>query len=120
MIIRALDSTNKDWTFGVGKHNYFFDQNAIAQNIETRLLSFYRDCFFDRDAGVDWFRLLGTKTTEQEITLSCRRIILQSYGVVKINSLSVSYTGRRLFITYDIDTIFTSKYSQSVEVVSNA
>lgn len=119
MIIRALDSLG-DWTFGIGKNNYFFDQKAIVENIQTRLLSFFRDCFFDMNAGIDWFRLLGTKSTEQEIILSCRRVILQSYGVAKVNDISVSYTGRDLRLVYNIDTIYTSKFSQDLEVATNA
>ena len=118
MIIRALD-TSHDWTLGIGKNNYLFGQKAIVENIETRLLSFFHDCFFDMNAGVDWFRLLGTKTTEQEIILSCRRVILQSYGVVRVNSISVAYTGRNLSLIYNIDTIFTSAFSQNLEVVPN-
>ena len=119
MIIRALD-TNHDFTFGIGKNNYLHGQAAIAENIDTRLLSFVNDCFFDINAGVDWFRLLGTHSTEQEIILSCRRVILQAYGVVRVNRFSVSYTGRTLRLEYNIDTIFTSQFTQALEVMQNA
>lgn len=119
MIIRALD-TNHDFTFGRGKNSYLSKQLAIAENIDTRLLSFFNDCFFDTQAGIDWFRLLGTKSTEQEIILSCRRVILQSYGVVRVNRFSVSYTGRNLRLEYNIDTIFTSQFTQALEVMQNA
>ena len=118
MIIRTL-TTDHDFTYGIGKNNYLRDQNAIAENIDTRLLSFFRDCFFDMTAGVDWFRLLGTKTTEQEIILSCRRVILQSYGVVKVNSISASTNGRNLILSYNIDTIFTSAFTSNLEVAAH-
>lgn len=119
MIIRALD-INGDFAFGIGKNNYLNGQMGIAENVKTRLLSFVGDCFFDTQAGIDWFRLLGTHSTEQEIILSCRRVILQSYGVVRVNRFSVSYTGRSLRLEYNIDTIFTSQFSQALEVMQNA
>lgn len=52
MIVRALD-INGDWTFGQGKGNYLTNQAAIAQNVQTRLLSFLGDCFFDPTAGIN-------------------------------------------------------------------
>jgi hypothetical protein len=119
MITRALD-VDHDWTFGIGKNNYLTEQKAIVQDINTRLLSFFRDCFFDMDAGIDWFRLLGTKSTEQEIILSCRGVILQSFGVVRVNSISSSVSGRRIYLTYNIDTIYTTQFSQALEVMPHA
>lgn len=116
MIIRALDN-NHDFTFGLGLQNYLRDQNAVALNIKTRLLSFFNNCFFDLEAGIDWFRLLGTKNTEQELQLQCRSVILQSYGVIKINSFSSSIQNRGAIIQYNIDTIFSSKFSQNLEVL---
>jgi len=116
MIMRALD-TDHDWTFGQGLTNYNRDQKAIAENVQTRLYSFLNDCFFDLAAGIDWFRLLGTKGTQNEILLNCKAIVLQSYGVVRVNSMSVNVTEtRRIFIEMNIDTIYTRNFSQLVVV----
>lgn len=117
MIIRAL-SSDHDFQFGLGLQNYLRNQDAIAENIQTRLLCILNDCFFDKNFGIDWIRLLGTKSTEQEIKLQCRAMILQSYGVVRVNSISVSVTNRRILLQYNIDTIFTSQFSQNLEVPS--
>ena len=118
MIIRSLDSTH-DWQFGKGKQSYEVKAPAIAENIQTRLLSFVNDCFFDRNAGVDWFRLLGDKGTKDEITLSCRAIILQSFGVVRVNSLSAALdANRHLTLSYNIDTIYTTNLNQSLEILN--
>ncbi len=120
MIIRALDATG-DWTFGQGKQNYLIGQKAIALNIQTRLLSFLNDCFFDLNAGIDWINLLGSTNTKVQIELSVKAVILKSYGVLRINSLSSSFVGRRLSLTYNIDTIFTANFTQSLnEVINNA
>lgn len=116
MIFRSLDGEG-DWNFGKGKESYLTDNNAIAMNIQTRLLSFFRDCWFDPDAGIDWLRLLGSKSTEQEIILNIRGTILQSYGVNRVNSIALQHSGRSVIISYDIDTLFTQNSSQIVEVL---
>jgi len=118
MIIRSVDNDH-DWNFGKGLQSYFKDEKAIAMNIETRLLSFVNDCFFDQEAGVDWIRLLGAKSTREEIILSCRAVILQSFGVVRINELDASALSiRNLTLTYNIDTIYSSQFENTVEVLN--
>lgn len=112
MIIRALDTAG-DWTFGKGKQNYLSENLAIQQNIQTRLLSFFNDAFWDMESGVDWTRLLGTPGTKEEIVLTCRAVILQSYGVTAMNNISAVYYSntRNLIISYNINTIYTSNFS---------
>ncbi len=121
MIIRALTSDH-DWTFGQGKSNYLSNNNAIAENIQTRLLSFLGDCFFDMQAGIDWISLLGTKNTKDEIVLSCKAVISNSYGVVRVNSVDIVATNdiRRAVITYNIDSIFSTSFTQSTGVSQSA
>jgi hypothetical protein len=115
MIIRALTGDH-DWTFGQGIQNYLTNDAAIAENIQTRLLSILNDCYFDLGAGVDWIRLLSTKGTQNEIQLSCKAIILASYGVFGVNSIVAQLVGRALMITYNINTIFTTQFTQTIEV----
>lgn len=118
MIIRALDA-NGDWKFGQGKQSYKVGQEAVMENIETRLYAFLNDCWFDMTAGIDWLRLLGDKNTREEIVLSARAVILQSYGVVRINHISVSVSAqRRMILQFNIDTIFTSQFNRTLEVFS--
>lgn len=115
MIFRAL-TIDYDWEFGKGIQSYLKDTQAIGMNIRTRLLSFLNDCFFDSQAGIDWIRLLGTRSTKEEIILNCRAIILQSFGVTKVNSISSEFTNRNLSLTYEINTIFSQGFSDSLEV----
>lgn len=119
MIIRALDSDG-DFVFGHGKQDYFTDNAAIAENIRTRLLSFFGDCFFDLEAGVDWFSLLGYPATVEEIQLSCRAVIANSAGVVNVNDVSVvqNRDERTAFVNYNVDTIFSANYNGGVEVTN--
>jgi hypothetical protein len=117
MIIRALDE-NSDFSFGKGKQSYAFGQNAIAQNIQTRLISFFKDCWFDTEAGIDWYRLHGSLNTKQEIELRVRAMILQSYGVVKVNSISVVYSGttRNSLLQYSVVTIYSQNVVNTVGI----
>lgn len=106
--------------FGKGLESYLRQNNAIGMNVKTRLLSFFRDCWFDQNAGIDWLRLLGSKNSETEIKLQCRGVILQSFGVRKVNEITVSTENRNLQVEYNIDTIYSTNYTQFLEVITNA
>lgn len=115
MIIRKIDGEN-DWTFGKGLSNYAFNEEAIDENIKTRILSWVGDCFFAINEGVDWKSRLdiGQQVPlEQEL----RAIILQSYGVEGINAVQVDFSGRtRLFtVNYDIITFFSSSFQRELQ-----
>ena len=70
------------------------------------------------NAGADWTRLLGTPGTKQELILTCRAIILQSYGVNAVNSIDAVYYGstRNIIISYNTNTIFTSNFSVQLQI----
>ncbi len=110
MIFRALTPT-KDWTFGQGVQCYLHDQPAIELNIETRLKCFLADCFWATDFGIDWWNLLGTRnpTAQANILIAVRTMIANSYGVVRINSVTADTdrTTRKLTLRWNIDTIFS-------------
>lgn len=121
MIIRAL-TTDHDWTFGKGSENYLAGQLAIAENVQTRLLSFLNDCFFDMGAGIDWFTYLGLPNKSNEIVLRARAVILQSYGVVSVGNILLNTTtaSRSALLTYTINTIYTQNYTENLEVINYA
>ena len=116
MIFRSLDG-NEDWQFGQGLQSYAYQNNAIALNIQTSILSFFKDCWFAPQVGIDWLRLLGSKSTQQEIQLTVQGVILQCYGVTAVNSVVANVNGRNLTVTYNINTIFTANYTDIVEVL---
>lgn len=110
MRVRAVDK-NHDWTFGRGLQDYKIDDRAVAQNVKTRLLSFYRDCFFDLNAGIDWFNLLG-RGTENLLTLAIKQCIVNTDGVVGLNSVNIDFDrmSRHITLSYDIKTIFSKSF----------
>ena len=110
MRVRAVDE-NHDWTFGRGLQDYKVDEKAVSQNVKTRLLSFYRDCFFDLESGINWFALLGRGTVNL-LTLAIKQNIINTNGVVGLNSVSVDYDRitRHITLKYDIKTIFSKSF----------
>lgn len=116
MKVRAVD-TNHDWTFGLGLQDYKVNERAIGQNIKTRLLSFYRDCFFDSEAGIDWFNLLGYGTRAL-LLMSIKQTILATENVVGINSvdLQVDERARSFTVSYDVKTIYSRSYKENVAI----
>jgi hypothetical protein len=104
MIFRNLDN-NDDWTFGKGKQNYAQDDNAIATNLKTRLKSFLNDCFFDMEAGLDWFNLLGKDF--EKLVSDVKKCIITSEGIYRLNDFDVYFDRekREITITYNVDTI---------------
>ncbi len=105
MIVRGLD-LDHDWLFGKGKNDFLRDGPAVNQNIQTRLLSFVGDCFFDMGAGVDWWNLLGAKNLAA-LDLSVKTVILNTEFVTGLVSSNVSLDQQRLAdLDYKVTTVF--------------
>ena len=118
MIFRALDSTH-DWQFGHGLSNFLTGDAAISANIDTRLLSWVNDCFFDMGAGIDWLNALGSKGQESMLELNLKRVILQSYGVTGLVSFFTTLSGRSFSASYTINTIYSQNYQNSLALNLN-
>ena len=111
-IVRAID-TNGDWTFGQGRSNYLSGRAALAQQIRCRLLQFLNECFFDLNAGIDWFNLLGGNN-ELLLQLAISTVILNTQGVTGLLQISVDVSEKRAFtIQYSATTVY-STVTQSV------
>jgi len=104
MIVRSLD-VNHDWTFGAGKNNYRTNLNALAQNIQTRLLSFLGDCFFDLTAGINWVYYLGSRNKQDELQMVIADAILGTENVLRIEKLDLNINNqRKISLQYTVDT----------------
>jgi hypothetical protein len=123
MIVRANDSGG-DWTFGAGKNNYLQNQAAAIQLIQTRLLSFVNDCFFDSTSGVNWFGYLGSTGANNQLALqlAVSAVILNTQDqngnqiVQGLQQLSVSLnrTTRKVSISYQAVTVYSTITSSFV------
>ena len=116
MIFRAIDSDG-DWTFGRGLQSYLRGASAIEANLRTRLYSFLNDCFFAQEEGVDWWNLIGSKN-RAGIILQCRKVLVQSFGVVRINKVDAYYdaNSRKFTVSYNIDTIYSRNIQGSIPI----
>lgn len=112
MRVRSLD-IDGDWTFGKGQNNYKTDSKAIQQNLSTRLRSFLGDCFFATTEGIDWWNLLGAKSTIP-LNLAINATILKTTGVTGIvKSTLTSDNNRKLTLSYEVTTVFSDGQSLS-------
>lgn len=109
MRVRALDSDH-DFEYGKGQNDYKTQNNAIAQNIQTRLLSFYGNCFFDGQAGIDWFTYLAGSKNELAVSLAISAMIIGTDGVTGILQLSITLDRftRKLRIAYKATTVYST------------
>lgn len=115
MKFRNIDEKG-DWTFGKGRGNYASGAAALMLNVKTRLLSFNNDCFFDMDAGIDWWNLLGGKDRRQTAA-AAQKTILESYGVKEITNLVPEMSGRGMKITASLKFIDGTELTDTAEVI---
>lgn len=113
MAFRNLDE-NHDWVYGSGKNSYVTENQEIALNLETRLLSFLGNCFFATNEGVDWFNLLDYNK-QQQLEIAVQGIVIQTPGVTGINSTDIILgANRQIKIAYDIQTVYSNSYTGEV------
>ena len=115
MIFRELDSNN-DWQFGRGLQNMTRQNQAIGLNIKTRIQSWVGDCFFDLQAGIDWWNRLGSKNQRSLLELDLRRIILQSEGVTGLVEFQTNVVGRRFSASYTVTILSSQEFQDTLEV----
>lgn len=116
MKVRAIDE-NHDWIFGKGLQGYKTGRKAVEQRIVTHLLSFYYDCFFDLEFGIDWKNFWGSKGKEKEIIISCRKQILLIDEVRSCELIDAQLNDQRKFtISYSVIDEYGSTISGQVLV----
>lgn len=107
MRVRAIDEDG-DWVFGTGKASYRSNNDAIAQNIQTRLNSFLGNCFFSLGDGIDWFNLLGNANLTS-LNLAITATILNTTGVTALIQFSSNLDAktRNFTVSYIVQTTFS-------------
>lgn len=117
MKVSRIDADN-DWTFGRGKANYLSKGPAVHQKVITRLQSFKNDWFLNIDDGIDWIDLLGRKGTQDTIQREVERVILQTYGVARIDELDIIVDNslRLATISATITDIYSETFSIDLEL----
>jgi hypothetical protein len=116
MRVAGLDN-NLDWRFGKGRAVYKRNDDAIAQNILTRLRSFRGDWYLDVDAGVNWIDLLGNLGTERRIIRAVESTVLQTEGVISIQRLGIIRRNSNRGVTIELQytDVFAQQDLQTLE-----
>ena len=116
-MFRNLD-VNNDWQFGNGKGSYVVDEQEIAINLKTRIMSFLGDCFFATNEGIDWWNLLDYRYQDR-LENAVQEVVKDTPGVTAINSIDVLVgANRQIRIQYDIQTIYSKSYIDEVEPIA--
>ena len=116
-MFRNLDANN-DWQFGNGIGSYVVDEQEIAINLKTRIMSFLGDCFFATDEGIDWWNLLDYRYQDR-LENAVQEVVKDTPGVTAINSIDVLVgANRQIRIQYNIQTIYSKSYIDEVEPIA--
>lgn len=100
-----------EWMFGRGLRDYAKDEEAILQNLRTRILSFKNDWFLNVDAEIDWFDLLGRKGTQDEIKREIERVCIATEGIVSVDKIELIKMSRSANIKIQVTTVFDNRLS---------
>lgn len=118
MIFRQITAQG-DWLFGKGISGYARQEAAVELNIRTRLLSWKGNCFWALNDFVDWLSRLD-KGQEDNLNRELQNVILQSFGVVAINSFvgRLNRKTRGYQVTFDIATIFGQSFVNTLDLAA--
>ena len=107
-----------DWDFGNGYGSYVTEEQEIALNVKTRVLSFLGDCFFATNEGIDWWNLLDYRYQDR-LENAVQDVIKNTPGVTAINSVDVLVgANRKIRLHYDIQTIYSKSYIEEIEPIA--
>mgnify|MGYP000010448375 CR=1 FL=1 len=115
MRVAGLDKNN-DFRFGRGLASYLSADQAIRQNVATRIKSFRRDWVLNTDANIDWIDLLGRKNSRDKILREIERVVLSTTGVLRIITLDASQKDRNMTISLTFETVYGSSITDNIGV----
>nr|QIG67155.1 baseplate assembly protein W [Rhizobium phage RHph_TM26] len=92
------------------------DAEAVGQHVRTRIMSYEGEWFLDKDVGLPWIRgLLGGLYDPVLAEAVIKAEILDTDGVVDINSFSVSFDRTTRGLSAFNITV-TTEYDEEVSV----
>ena len=118
MISLALDSNN-DIFIEKGKIKRVTGSAQAVQNVRTRLLTYYGECFINTGRGVKWFEKVFIKpvnlsTVESEI----KTTILATSGIATLDAFDMTFdkTNRSLSVTFGATTTDGDSIDSTVNI----
>lgn len=111
MSVRAIDKNN-DWLLN-GKQAYNNDDLEVLQNVKTRLQQWKYNCYFALEEGVDYNNYLSDKSLLNDLKNNIIYVLINTFGVSKINDLTFNLINRKLQVNININTIYSN--NQQIE-----
>jgi len=111
MKTRAVDG-NWDWKFGKGLQDYADDALGVAYTVKMKILSWYKDCFFAMDEGIDWKNIIGAKNTKEMADISIKDILYTEPEITELTFFDSEVVDRVYTATMRFKTI----YNETIEV----
>jgi len=111
MKTRTVDN-GWDWRFGKGLNDYAQESLNVAYAVKMKILSWYKDCFFSMEEGIDWKNILGSKLSKEEADMSIKEIIQNEPEITELIYFDSSVTDR----VYSATIRFKTVYNETIEV----
>ena len=111
MRTRAVDN-NWDWKWGKSNQDYTKDSLSVAYSVKMKILSWYKDCFFAQDEGIDWKNILGSKVSKKAADDAIKEIIRQEDEILDLTRFESEVVDR----SYTATVRFTTIYGETIEV----
>jgi hypothetical protein len=115
MIIRKIINGN-DWSFGKGLSDYAVAEQAIEENMKTKILEWVGDCFWNLSAGVNWLARLDVGQ-QANLLEDIKSVVLNCFGVVGITAMTIQLDppSRHALIQGNVSTIYSPSFQFQVE-----
>ena len=115
--VRTLTSGH-DFTYGNNLSGYLQQDAAAIQQVSCRILQVLTECFWDQNAGINWFGWLQS-FDPQGLALALSTVILNTQNVLKVNSTDFDLSVERVFtVNWSVDTVFSQNVTGSVRIPS--
>ena len=111
MRTRIVDK-NWDFVFGRGMSDYADDALGVAYTVKMKILSWFKDCFFAMEDGIDWKNILGNKLSKEEADRSIKEIINTEPEITALVYFDSSVVDR----VYSATIRFKTVYNETIEV----
>ena len=111
MKTRTLDS-NWDFKYGKGLNDYALGSLNVAYAVKMKILSWYKDCFFAMEDGVDWKNILGNKNSKEEADISIKDIVQTEPEITELVYFDSTVEDRKYSCTIKFKTV----YGETIEV----
>lgn len=111
MKTRTVDG-NWDWIWGKSLQDYADGSLGVAYTVKMKILSWYKDCFFAMDDGIDWKNILGAKNTKEQADIEIKEIIQSEPEILDLTYFESKVIDRIYTATIRFKTI----YGETIEV----